>query len=105
VQTVDAFEDSQLSWQALQGGQNAGTAIRLDTSEMRDGQAALRVDYTFVGNHDYEYVQITRPLGIPEPGLGFGFWLKTDGTAFPIRLRVTASPTNGRTAWASWWPG
>jgi len=89
VRPVDDFEGEQMQWQALQGGQNATTALQRDTNEKHSGGAALRVDYTFVGNRDYEYLQVTRPVDIPEPGLGLGFWLKTDGTPFPMRLRVT----------------
>ena len=71
------------------GDQNALTTVHLDPTEKHGGQAALRVDDSFAGNRDLEYVQVARPLDIPEPGLGIGFWLKTDGTPFPVRLRVT----------------
>lgn len=89
VRPIGGSEGAELAWQALQGEQNARTTVRLDTTEQHGGQAALRVDYSFAGNRDLEYVQVTRPLDIPEPGLGLGFWLKTDGTPFPVRLRVT----------------
>ena len=89
VRVVDDLEAEPAAWEALQGGQNATTALRLDTGQRHRGASALRVDYTFVGNREYEYLQFTRPLDIPTPGLGIGFWLNTDGTPFPVRLRVT----------------
>jgi len=93
--SVDDFEAADLSWQPLRGDQNARTATQLGRAQKHSGEAALRVDYTFLGGRPLEYVQVTRPLEIPEPGLGLGFWVRTDGTPFPLRVRFT--DTSGET--------
>ena len=38
---------------------------------------------------DYEYIQLNGQADFMKPGLGFGFWLKHDGTPFVARLRFT----------------
>jgi hypothetical protein len=86
-QVVADFEDAMPKWEALRGGQNAHAVLRRDDAECHGGKASLRVDYEFSGRKDYDYVQIAADLELPQPGTGFGFWLKTDGTAFPLRLR------------------
>ncbi len=88
VRTVDSFEESPLRWQAASGEQNARCHLVRDTATCRDGQGALRVDYDFVGQRQYEYLQLGMPLQIPTEGLAFGFWLKHDGHSFPVRLRI-----------------
>ena len=88
VQPVDDFEAADVGWQAVSGGQNTRCEIVRDTHIAHQGQAALRVDYDFVGKADYEYLQINVPLEIPQAGNAFGFWLKHDGVAFPTRLRM-----------------
>lgn len=88
VRTVDSFEESPLRWQAASGEQNAHCHLVRDTATCRDGQGALRVDYDFVGQRQYEYLQLGMPLQIPTEGLAFGFWLKHDGHSFPVRLRI-----------------
>ena len=85
---VDGFETEPLRWEALHDGQNAKATLEQDTAEHYAGSAAMRVDYHFTGRKDLEYVQINTNLDLREPGLAFGFWVKTDGTPFHFRLRV-----------------
>jgi hypothetical protein len=91
ARVADDFAAEALNWGVLRGGQNAMATLQRDTAEKRSGVASLRVDYEFVGKPDYEYIQTNTPLDLPEPGPGIGFWLKHDGTPFPVRLRVTDS--------------
>ena len=95
AQPVDDFEASALRWQAVEGGQNTQCRLARDANLPRSGNAALRLDYQFVGKPDYEYLQINTPLEIPEAGYAFGFWLNHDGTPFPVRLRIV--DTSGET--------
>ena len=88
TQAVDGFEAEPLKWEALHGGQNAKAALRRDPTEHHGGATALRIDYEFTGRQELEYLQINTKLDIREPGLGLGFWAKTDGTPFHFRLRV-----------------
>ncbi|HUT88077.1 MAG TPA: glycosyl hydrolase [Thermoguttaceae bacterium] len=88
TQPVDDFEAAALAWQALEGGQNAKCLLGRDAEMRHGGQAALRVDYDFVGKPEYEYIQITTPLDVPTAGCAFGFWLNHGGTSFPTRLRM-----------------
>ena len=95
TQAVDGFEAEPLKWTALHGGQNAKTVLRRDSAAHHGGAAALGIDYEFSGRKELEYVQINTKLDIREPGLGLGFWAKTDGTPFHFRLRVL--DRNGKT--------
>ncbi|MGO8746973.1 MAG: hypothetical protein ACLQNE_13380 [Thermoguttaceae bacterium] len=108
TQAIDDFEAGPLKWEALHDGQNAKAAVRRDSAQHHGGDAALRVDYEFTGRKDLEYVQINRKLDFPQPGLGVGFWVKTDGTPFHFCLRVTdrsgethqlAMPSANRAGW------
>jgi len=86
---VDGFEAEGPAWETVLGPQNAANTIERDTAERHGGAASLRVDYRFEGREGYyEYVQVTTDLQFPEPGYGLGFWIKDDGTPFPLRLRV-----------------
>jgi hypothetical protein len=89
VRAVDDFEAESLKWTAERGVQNAQSTVNRDLSERHGGRAALRVDYDFVGKKDYEYIQVNGKAEFAQPGLGFGFWLKHDGTPFVLRLRFT----------------
>ncbi len=91
VSPVDDFTAPALSWSALHGGQNAGAVLSRDPYVKRGGPASMRVDYSFTARTELEYVQLIRALDLPIPGIGVGFWMKHDGTAFPIRLRITDS--------------
>jgi len=88
IQVVDDFSAEKTAWIALRTDQNAIATVERDTEEKHEGRATLRVDYEFVGKPDLEYIQITRPLDLPERGVSIGFWLKHDGRPFPIRMRV-----------------
>lgn len=88
VSTVDDFEREPLAWRASHGAQNAAATLSRDTAQHKGGVAALRAAYDFVGNRDYEYVQLEGRATFAKPGAGFGFWIKGDGTAFNYRLRV-----------------
>jgi hypothetical protein len=88
VLVVDDFERDPLAWRASHGAQNAAATVSRDASQHRNGTAALRVAYDFVGGRDYEYIQLEGRATFPRPGAGFGFWLKGDGTPFGYRLRV-----------------
>lgn len=91
VQTVDDFEAQSLKWEALHGGQNAQAKLSRDTREPHGGQSAMRVDYQFAGRKGLEYLQFNTKLELTRPELKLGFWVKTDGTAFRIRLRIVDS--------------
>ena len=67
VRPVDDFEAAGPAWQAADGGQNAKCRLARDTDLRHGGQAALRVDYDFVGKPDYEYLQSTRRWRFPRP--------------------------------------
>ena len=95
AQPVDDFEAPALRWQAIEGGQNARCRLARDADLAHGGNAALRLDYQFVGKPDYEYLQINTPLEISDAGYAFGFWLNHDGTPFPVRLRIV--DTSGET--------
>ncbi len=95
VEPVDDFEASVVGWHAADTGQNARCRLARDAGTRRHGEAALRVDYEFVGKPDYEYLLVGAPLEIPEAGRAFGFWLKHDGTPFAVRLRIV--DTSGET--------
>jgi hypothetical protein len=88
VQGVDDFETPARRWQSLRTKQNAQATLRHDTAEHHSGQGSLGVDYQFVGKKDYEYLQLETKLEISRPGLGLGFWVKTDGTPFQFHLRI-----------------
>ncbi len=85
--SVDDFERDAASWGASKGSQNAAAVLSRDTSERHGGAASLRVAYTFVGKKDFEYLEIQNHTAVPKAGLGFGFWMKSDGTPFTLRLR------------------
>jgi hypothetical protein len=89
VQQVDGFEDPKPKWTVAIGGQNAQATVQHDPAEHHDGRGSLRVEYDFVGKKDYEYIQLNGQTEFAKPGLGFGFWLKHDGTPFVARLRFT----------------
>jgi len=88
AKTVDDFEAADLKWRPSTGKQNATAVVSRDTSEYRSGEAALKVDYTFAGNRDYEYVQLESKVTVEKTGMGLGFWLKSDGTPFHYKLRM-----------------
>lgn len=88
VSVLDDFEREPLAWRASHGVQNAAAILSRDTAQHRGGEAALRVAYDFVGNRDYEYIQLEGRATFAKPGAGLGFWLKGDGAAFGYRLRV-----------------
>ena len=54
-------------------------------------QGALQLKYDFRGKPDYEYVQLTTALEIPQAGYAFGFWMDDGGVGFPARLRIVDS--------------
>ena len=83
------FEAAPVQWSASAGDQNAKAAVRRDEAEHHGGAASLRVDYEFTGKKGLEYIQVNGPAEFPAPGLGYGFWIKTDGTPFGLRLRFT----------------
>ncbi len=87
VRTCDDFETEGLKWNTWLGGQNARSDVQRDTAEHYRGTGSLRVDYEFVGQRDFEYIQLNSDIEIPKPGYGFGFWMKHDGTPFTVRLR------------------
>ena len=87
VSTVDDFERDAAAWSAGKGSQNAAATLSRDAAERHGGAASLRVAYTFAGKQDYEYLEIQNRAQVPKAGLGFGFWLKSDGTPFTYRLR------------------
>ena len=89
VQPVDDGEGTPPKWHVAVSEQHARATVERDTRERHGGDASLRVDYDFVGRKDYEYVQLNGAARFDEPGLGFGFWLKGDGTPFALRLRFT----------------
>ena len=76
-------------WTPAVGGQHTKATVQRDTSEFHGGSAALRVNYDFVGKRDYGYIQVNGAATFDKPGLGFGFWLKHDGTSFALPLRFT----------------
>jgi hypothetical protein len=88
LRMLDDFEAPELKWQPLVGDQLAKAALSRDASERHEGLASLQVNYDFIGKPDFEYVQIQGQCEFAAPGLGIGFWLKHDGTAFPLRMRV-----------------
>jgi len=88
VRAIDDFESGLGDWKASNGGQNAKARLAIDTQEKHAGSAALRVDYEFVGNPDLEYVEFGRPIEVKQRGLGVGFWVKSDGTGLPLRIRI-----------------
>jgi hypothetical protein len=87
VQPVDDSEGATPKWVVAVGDQHARAAVHRDAAERHAGGASLRVDYDFVGKRDYEYIQLNGQAGFATPGLGFGFWLKQDGTPLVVRLR------------------
>jgi hypothetical protein len=89
VQPVENFEGTPTNWTAEVGEQQAQATLQGDTWERHEGTASLRVDYNFVGKKDYEYLQVNGAASFAQAGQGFGFWLKTDGTPFALRLRFT----------------
>lgn len=89
LQTVDACEDVASRWTVAVGDQHAEAKLERDVQERHGGTASLRVDYQFVGKKEYEYVQLNGSAEFAKPGLGFGFWLKHDGTPFVVRVRLT----------------
>ena len=89
VRPMDDFEAATPQWVIAVGDQHAQATVHRDTTERHAGAASLRVDYDFVGKTDYEYIQLNGQTEFAEPGLGFGFWLKHDGTPFVVRLRFT----------------
>jgi hypothetical protein len=91
LQSVDAFEDATPKWTVAVGDQHASASMHQDSTERHGGHTALRLDYEFVGKREYEYVQLSGHAEFAKPGLGFGFWLKHDGTPFVVRLRFTDS--------------
>jgi hypothetical protein len=88
VVPVEGFENYSGGWAAVEGGQMAKATVKQDMAEHHSGSSSLRVDYDFAGKKDYEYLLIHGPVDFPKAGGAFGFWLKHDGTPFPIRLRV-----------------
>jgi hypothetical protein len=82
VQIVDDFESEPLRWDSIGGEQSAQFTLSRDASERHRGDAALRIDYQFLGKSDVETIQIQGKLDLSRPGLEFGFWVKTDGTSF-----------------------
>ena len=89
VHSVDGFEDAKPKWAVAVGGQHAQATVQHDPAERHSGGGSLRVEYDFVGKKDYEYIQLNGQTDFAKPGLGFGFWLKHDGTPFVVRLRLT----------------
>ncbi|MHB9081220.1 MAG: hypothetical protein ACYC3X_27425 [Pirellulaceae bacterium] len=87
VRPIDDGEDVTPKWSAAVGDQHAQSTVHHDTAEHHAGAASLRVDYEFVGKRDFEYIQLNGETEFAQPGLGFGFWLKHDGTPFAVRLR------------------
>ncbi len=94
VQAVDDFETQPPKWDALAAKEQAHVELRCDTTEHHRGNVALRVDYRFAGYKQQPF-NLNRTLDIPRPGLGFAFWLKTDGSALHFVL-VTADSANKR---------
>jgi hypothetical protein len=90
-EAIDDFDSPSINWTAVLGGQNAKCSLTHVPQGGRNRQAALRVDYNFVGKEGLEYLQIRKPFEIAERGLSFGFWLKHDGSNFPIRARIVDS--------------
>ncbi|MBL7223485.1 MAG: hypothetical protein ISS72_06520 [Candidatus Brocadiae bacterium] len=95
VKLLDDFAGGLGDWQASRGGQNAKAKIALDPRTKHSGAASLRVDYELVGNRDYEYIEIGRPISVEEPGLGVGLWVK--GEDAPLGLRVRIRDKTGET--------
>jgi hypothetical protein len=89
VRVVDDFEGATLNWRAERGEQQAEATARPDTSQRHSGAASLRVDYVFSGKPGLDYIQVNGQAEFTQPGLGFGFWYKSDGTPFVLRLRFT----------------
>ncbi len=85
---VDDFEEATPKWTAAQGDQQAKATVSRDPSEHHAGSASLRVDYNFEGTKKLEYIQLSGAAEFAQAGQAFGFWLKHDGTAFPVRLRI-----------------
>jgi hypothetical protein len=88
LRMVDDFSTEKTTWTVARGDQNAAATAERDEAEKHAGHASLRIDYDFVGKPEYEYIHVSRPLGLTERGVSMGFWIKHDGTPFPIRLRV-----------------
>ena len=89
VRPVDGFDSTPLQWSPAVGDQHAQATVQYDAAERHSGSGALRVAYEFIGKKNYEYVQLNGSAEFAEPKLGFGFWLKHDGTPFVVRLRYT----------------
>ena len=86
VQAVDDFESAPLKWDAAATKEQAQVKLRRDTTEHHRGNAALRVDYGFVGYKQGGLVNLDRTLDISRRGLGLAFWLKTDGSRTALRV-------------------
>jgi hypothetical protein len=92
---LQSFEEGQGGWTAVEGEQQAKAKAAVSTENAHDGQAALRVDYAFVGKADLEYVEILGEGKIETKGLGVGLWVKGNGA--PLQVRVRVKDTSGET--------
>ncbi|NQT51235.1 hypothetical protein HQ576_04260 [bacterium] len=88
VKLLDDFEKGVGAWRAGAGGQQAKATLARATDEKHAGQAALRVDFEFIGKKDYEYIEVGSGATLEQPGLGLGLWVKGDGTPLSLRVRV-----------------
>lgn len=88
VREVDGFERGVGVWRAHRGDQNAKSSARVVDDERRSGRAALRVDYQFTAGKEYDYVALTITNAIPSRGEGLGLWMKTDGVAVHVNVRI-----------------
>jgi hypothetical protein len=89
LESIDDFERPGRKWNPISREINAKTSLSPDSSMRNRSGTGMRVQYQFSGHADNELIQFTTPVEIDRPGLWFGFWVKTDGTAFPIRLRFS----------------
>jgi hypothetical protein len=86
---IDDFENLAGKWISISRENNAKTVLGLDSKMRNRSGTGMRVQYKFSGTTDNELIQFSTPLEIDRSGLSIGFWLRTDGTSFPVRLRVT----------------
>lgn len=89
VRPVEDFEGARTRWRVATGDQQAAATARRDAGERRGGEAAWRVDYEFTGRAGLEYLHLNGPAEFERPGLGLGFWLKSEGAPLVLRMRFT----------------
>ena len=85
---LEDFESPTPQWTAYNGDQNAKSSATIVRDETHAGEAALVVDYEFVGKPNYEYVAVGKSLAISTNAAGIGFWLKRGPTPLPMAVRI-----------------